>query len=1344
MVNRASSSDEPEQIKRISQDIERANNVWRSWCLSTGGTVIELNGDHGRLEVPSSALTDLSKISTQYSEAVGSPVSVGVGFKLSQADKASKAAKMQGGDRVLLYTAEVDKQLEQDKEEDKESAVELRPYVLKENPIQKSQPALAQGAGAGMTGASLTHAQAPTAPTAEGSEHTQGEVAANTIADAPPVPEGTHAAKDAADYEGLFHQLAEQGHSQDAGRPPMDPQQQQKLDQLRAGVIKTLQAVKGQDVEQLKQVSPQLYQSVVGMTQAMIQLAQQVFGDNQIQKAEELLDTVLGFHSELRKALPRNEAENEANAQHEAVLQDMVAEKGQTHMGAELPAEVKVGKQTRIGPLGNLKPQKWSQTSHNRTREADQANFLDSHPQASRGDDLNTLGLETDNAGFRIPNFRPRSVGESDWSFSHQPVKPGGVALPWRMYDGRSVVLEPGQSYVFGTNRGGGQVHYLLTPTGVQEVPDSNGDLSDRSTPEMVAHINQHTAQLRNSFDPNASQFGTDAIHPTIAASSAAKIPTAAEMRSAMGRSPAFKKNQDTPSANRPNVPGAEHVRKALDEVHAEVEHRYDHMTQKAKQQGLSEDDIDTSDHDLLPHDCARCQGFPIEQGEIGRCTSTASLLARRLGGGKVVGYAGDDTKTDGAIGEGPEGEGGHDFALIDNRYIADWWANSYYGHPDLWDTQNPEHQKHIAKLYGDPRNWNEVPPITKGELHDTELDPTKAPPNGKQMEKAWPKDAAENTANMQHEAVLHDVLEERGTPVKTRNLADELDTKVSQIQPPLPDARQDDYFRRIHGAIRSNRAKLAPERDMLATADPHFNNMVPEQPSSQHWSGDGSLAFGERGNEDRQADTRFWSAVDTVTGPQEAGPVDQSDIMLRSPIMRLKKAWPQDEHENLANTAAHPVMEDAILEQGGTKTPYGPHEAATAISRAVGKQGLDVRARSAQAQEGVDEASTWEEGNRNYESDLLRGVNAQRQLQGLPRTDSGVPLEPHNSWGVGASYPASPEAQRQAGQRPARNPNHGDGYNDHQFWATADVLSDPGVIEPAVVSNASQVPNKAEMQAALARSPIMKRNAIKKLNKALPRNEHENQANAAAHPVMEDALLEQGGKKEDHSDHSHLKISPGTIPSISEKIAGIRGSLYETGPSGNPLDWPWSYPGYVEAYQQETERASREDEVRDAHGDSGYPSPVEPNDVSGFAHRYPPKIQLQHPYIDDRHAEADHAFWNNVTNSLDYPNETVSNASQIPDKATMKSAMARSPIMSRAKQDMSKAALEAGKTGRHNVVLPPGSQIDSSGAGTKHGGQIKVLDPEKQTTKWRSVRAGIVMAPDGTPTSARNPSGSK
>jgi len=74
----------------------------------------------------------------------------------------------------------------------------------------------------------------------------------------------------------------------------------------------------------------------------------------------------------------------------------------------------------------------------------------------------------------------------------------------------------------------------------------------------------------------------------------------------------------------------------------------------------------------------------------------------------------------------------------------------------------------------------------------------------------------------------------------------------------------------------------------------------------------------------------------------------------------------------------------------------------------------------------------------------------------------------------------------------------------------------------------------------------------------------------------------------------------------------------------------------------------------------------------------------------------------------------------------------------------LGKAALEAGKTGRHNVVLPPGSQKDAAANGSRDSGQIKILDPATGRTKWRSVRAGLVMAPDGTPVSSRNPSGGK
>jgi len=69
------------------------------------------------------------------------------------------------------------------------------------------------------------------------------------------------------------------------------------------------------------------------------------------------------------------------------------------------------------------------------------------------------------------------------------------------------------------------------------------------------------------------------------------------------------------------------------------------------------------------------------------------------------------------------------------------------------------------------------------------------------------------------------------------------------------------------------------------------------------------------------------------------------------------------------------------------------------------------------------------------------------------------------------------------------------------------------------------------------------------------------------------------------------------------------------------------------------------------------------------------------------------------------------------------------------------KAALEAGATGRHDVRLPVGSQKDPSASGTRDAGKLKVRRQDGKTS-WISVRANMVMAPDGNPTSSRNPGG--
>lgn len=108
-VGRARLSDDVEMVRRISQAIDQGNLIWKSWAESVGGSIIELGGDEGALEVPADRIGELPAIREQYAGKVGASVSVGVGLKLGESSKALLVAKLQGKDRIVFYTEECDK-----------------------------------------------------------------------------------------------------------------------------------------------------------------------------------------------------------------------------------------------------------------------------------------------------------------------------------------------------------------------------------------------------------------------------------------------------------------------------------------------------------------------------------------------------------------------------------------------------------------------------------------------------------------------------------------------------------------------------------------------------------------------------------------------------------------------------------------------------------------------------------------------------------------------------------------------------------------------------------------------------------------------------------------------------------------------------------------------------------------------------------------------------------------------------------------------------------------------------------------------------------------------------------
>lgn len=272
-LDRARVADEVAEVRKINQSLDAANRVWTSWIVSGGGSVVELNAGKGTAEIAADKLTELERIRDQVASTVGSTISMGVGVKLSEAQRALKAAKLQGGNKVTLYTPDVDEFLEkeQKKEEGLQKAGETSPNVQSKdrNPTQAAQKQADEG---------------------------------------PAAPEATKA--DTSSLEDQFHAAAQAQEAQDQ-QPQQAPQP--KEDQLRAQVVQVLQNLKQQMpiLEQVKQSAPDTYNAVLGLAQAVIGMARQMNGDSSTQTGAGELNDRANSQAQFEVPLPPEEGEGE-------------------------------------------------------------------------------------------------------------------------------------------------------------------------------------------------------------------------------------------------------------------------------------------------------------------------------------------------------------------------------------------------------------------------------------------------------------------------------------------------------------------------------------------------------------------------------------------------------------------------------------------------------------------------------------------------------------------------------------------------------------------------------------------------------------------------------------------------------------------------------------------------------------------------------------------------------------------------------------------------------------------------------------------------------------------------
>jgi hypothetical protein len=521
--------------------------------------------------------------------------------------------------------------------------------------------------------------------------------------------------------------------------------------------------------------------------------------------------------------------------------------------------------------------------------------------------------------------------------------------------------------------------------------------------------------------------------------------------------------------------------------------------------------------------------------------------------------------------------------------------------------------------------------------------DPTyQGPVEASKLNKGWPKDEAENQANMQaHQAIAEraavqsDRLEEEGLPNTGLH-----PNALANIRNRAKIGNDPGTIGRISQARHANDIARFNEEDPFEPASP----VMPARATIEAGGYDNAPFVREQqhlGDWHDRLDHKYWQGVGRAAGIQK----------------NLTKGWPKDEAENQANMQAHQVAQDAIMER--SKPVHDPD----------GKAGMgwlpeiedSLRPRSAGYKRIRDVV------NNSYRNASNFGNINEPSVRGATynRVD-----------------PSNPEKGQVQPVFSTRHDSHENiaRENDRSFWKEVDRYSAP-VQEPRRVRDVQ-----------IDRGPISRGDV---------------------------------SRSDDHIyDYSHL-----LGPQSNQKLFVLHNPIYNQGVS--PIGVR------VDESGQHLEPFAIGSSGGEPYSSQGWRGPeVSPELRNALA--------LHSAWINNQNREqaiADNAAAFAAQGKPFYIPGPNSSAAQIPSKQEMAEALQRSPIMKR-KKKLGKAALDPGKTGRHNVVLPVGSQIDSGPTGTRNVGKVKVEDKETGKTKWRSVRAGLVMDPQGNPVSSRNPSG--
>ena len=139
LVGRAVIANNVEELHKVSNRIDAAQDFILHWCKDSGGTKISGGGDEFTAAIPPEAKNSLKDLRASIQKSFGYTISIGVGRSLSEAGTALLVAKLRGKDRIVYFNKHIKDDIKKAKRRVREGRASQEEYKLSEAYLEKSE-----------------------------------------------------------------------------------------------------------------------------------------------------------------------------------------------------------------------------------------------------------------------------------------------------------------------------------------------------------------------------------------------------------------------------------------------------------------------------------------------------------------------------------------------------------------------------------------------------------------------------------------------------------------------------------------------------------------------------------------------------------------------------------------------------------------------------------------------------------------------------------------------------------------------------------------------------------------------------------------------------------------------------------------------------------------------------------------------------------------------------------------------------------------------------------------------------------------------------------------------------